>query len=129
MKRRSATVFLVALLLAFCRSASADPITAGSMVYTARTSPTLSSPSLRIAVSGDRFSLDGGFDLFDNNSFGANESCRIGLCNPGQSIGFGAGFTIPDIGGTLTLDGRSFPLSNQEHATLHINWSATVVTP
>jgi len=126
MKRHSVAVLLVTLAFAFCRSAEAEPITAGNMVYV--TPPT----SMTISVSGDRFTFDGGFRLSER-LFGPNETCRLGLCTPGQSINFGGAFDgAPDIFGNFTLDGRTFPITGgiaNERLNLRVRFSAAVVSP
>jgi len=129
--RRVFIVVLVAVTVAVLGGqAAAEPITAGNMQYTARPITTLT-----ISISGDRFTFDGGFSLSENQSFWPNENCRLGLCHPGQSLNFGSGspFQTPsDVGGTFTLDGRTFPINSstgQERARLHISWSSTLVAP
>ena len=126
MKRNCLTLLLVALPFAFCRSASADPITAGNMLYT--TPPS----SMTISIGGERFTFDGGFRLSER-IFSPNETCRFGLCNPGQSLNFGGAFDgAPEIFGTFALDGRTFPITGgiaNDRLNLHVRFSATVVTP
>jgi len=119
-------VLLVTLVFGFCRSASADPITAGNMLYT--TPPS----SMTISISGERFTFDGGFRLSDR-IFGPNETCRFGLCNPGQSLNFGGAFDgASEMFGNFTLDGRTFPITGgiaNDRLNLHVGFSATVVSP
>jgi PEP-CTERM motif-containing protein len=126
MKRRSVAVFVVALGLAFCRSASAEPITAGNMLYV--TPP----PNMSISVTGDRFAFDGGFRLSER-IFSPNETCRFGLCNPGQTLNFGGAFDgAPEIFGTFMLDGRTFPITGgiaNERLNLHVSFNAALVSP
>jgi hypothetical protein len=69
-----------------------------------------------------------------NHIFGPNESCRLGLCNPGQPLYFGGqNFQTPfDLGGTFTLDGRTFPIdavSGMDRAFLRISFDAALVAP
>jgi hypothetical protein len=127
MKRYSVAMLCLVLPFAFCRSASADPITAGSMLYF-----TQPFEGMTISISGERFTFDGRFNLSEH-LFSPNETCRLGLCHPGQSLNFGgSNFAAPfDVGGTLTLGGRTFPINvdTLEQADLHVSWSATLVAP
>lgn len=125
MKRHFVPGLLVTLAFAFCRSASADPITTGSMVYTALPE------SLSISVGGERFAFDGAFHLGEH-LFGPNETCRLGFCNPGQSLNFGGvNFHGPfDVSGTFRLGDRTFAVNtNTERADLRFDWNATLVAP
>jgi PEP-CTERM motif-containing protein len=127
MKRYSVAMLCVALAVAFSRSASADPITAGSMLYF-----TQPFERMTISISGERFTFDGNFHLSEH-LFRPNETCRRGFCNPGESLDFGgSNFAAPfDVSGTLTLGSRTFPINvdTQERADLHLTWSATLVAP
>jgi PEP-CTERM motif len=128
MKRHSVAVSLVALAFAFCRSASAEPITAGNMLYV-----TQPAHAMTISISGDRFAFDGAFRLSDFN-FVPDQTCAHGLCDPGESIYFGSpgglnGLQYPgDLGGFFTLDGQFFP-PGSERESLRIGWIATLVAP
>jgi PEP-CTERM motif len=126
MKRNSFAAFVVLLGFAFSRSASADPITAGSMLYSTQPS------RMSIDISGDRFTFDGGFFLSER-LFTPNETCRFGLCTPGQTLNFGGAFdSASEIFGTFTLDGRTFPITGgvaAERPNIHVRFSATVPTP
>lgn len=126
MKRNTAAAFVVALSFGFGHSAYADPITTGSMLYS--TPPA----GMTISIAGERFALDGGFRLSER-LFGPNETCRFGLCQPGQSLNFGGAFDgAPEMSGTFTLDGRTFPITGgiaNDRLNLHVGFSATVVPP
>jgi len=119
-------VFLAVMVIFFGRQSAAEPITAGNMLYS--TPPS----SMTISVSGDRFAFDGGFRLSER-IFGPNETCRLGFCSPGQSLNFGGAFDgAPEIFGTFTLDGRTFPITGgiaNDRLNLHVSFSATVVSP
>jgi hypothetical protein len=123
----SVAVFIVVTLLALSREATGEPITAGAMVYSALTSPRMS-----ILVSGDRFTFDARFSLSER-FFTPNETCRFGLCHPGQSLNFGGAFdgTFSEIFGTFTLDDRTFPLTNSSDrlSDIHVRFSSTLVAP
>ena len=81
----------MALGFGFCRSASAEPISpfgepikAGNMAHHATRWDDHFG-------QGDRFTFDGGFRLSER-LFSPNESCRFGLCHPGESLNFGGAF-------------------------------------
>ena len=123
MKRNSFAVFVVALGFAFCRSASAEPITAGNMLYV--TPPA----RMTISISGDRFAFDGFFRLGERIFF-PNETCRSG-CNPAGPLYFGGAFDgTPEIGGWFTLDDRMYPLTTQsDRPNIHVRFNSTLVSP
>jgi hypothetical protein len=126
MRRVSAAVLYALPIILFGGQAAADPITAGNLVYS--TPPS----RLSISVSGDRFAFDGGFRLSER-LFGPNETCRIGLCRPGEPLNFGGAFdNAPEISGTFMLDGRLFPITGgiaNDRLSLHVRFSATLVAP
>lgn len=125
MRRVSMAVLLAVGVIVSGGQAAAEPITAGNMLYTVP-------PQMTISVSGDRFTFDGGFRLSDR-TFVPNETCRFGFCHPGQSLTFGGEFLdAPDIFGTFTLDGRTFPITGgiaNDRLNLHVRFSATLVAP
>jgi hypothetical protein len=104
---------------------SDETITAGAMVYSTQPS------RMTIFITGDRFTFDGRF-LLSERLFGPNETCRFGLCHPGESLNFGGAFDTSEIPGTFTLDGRTFLLPGgiaAERPNLHVSFSSTLVAP
>lgn len=117
---------LVPLLLTLSVAApvSAESITAGQIVLTNALDGT-------VALTSDRFSLNGWLGLGNINTYAPTETCRFGLCHPGQPFDAGVTLRTPsDIAGRATLDGRAFRFdAATERIDTVLTLTATIVPP
>ena len=119
MKSRFVTLFVAAVTLALCQRVAAEPVTAGSIVF----------PSGAISIEGARFTFDGSLYASETIYDPINQ-CWSGQCHAGQAIDFGGSFQTPfELGGTFTLDGRTFIPLSSDRAFLRLVLSATVLAP
>lgn len=102
----------------------ADSITTGHLIITDQLDGSA-------VFTSDRFSLTSFLGLGSLNTYEPLETCRFGLCHPGDACDAGVTLRTPyDITGTATLDGRAFTFdASTERIDASFTLAATIVPP
>jgi hypothetical protein len=115
---------IAALFLLIAAPARADRITAGALLYPGITK------SIDINLQSETFVLDGFASPFFG-IFTPRFQCSVAECLPGTTVNLLTHFSGGDLGGTATVDGRTFNTigSLSSLASMSATWTGSLTIP